>query len=208
MSTSASASNAAGIEQDEAGRSLGSRHASARQRVNYQAWAIAATSVVLVTGASRHWGFMSFPALAMVGREPPSNRSMAALYRVSGSGSGQLISAGTELKENDTCPHREKFHRDLRLNDGSKVEMNQRARSLRNQRVDRFHRTSQARQFIVAAAKQRRGYCTSLTVRLQSLGERHRILRRCRNQRLACSRRRRNSLGRSRREARRSSQRR
>src|SRR6185312_16433973 len=69
-----------------------------QRRANYQAWAIAA-SVVLVTGAVAYWGIYEFPALHG-GPRATVEQIDGALYRVNG-GALILVSAGTELAEND-----------------------------------------------------------------------------------------------------------
>ncbi len=95
-----------------------------RPRVNYQVWAIAA-SVVFVAGAAGYWGYYEFPALRG-GPRATVERIDGALYRVSG-GTLVLIAPGTELNESDMVRTARNSTSVLRLNDGSKVEMNQRA---------------------------------------------------------------------------------
>ncbi len=127
--------------------------APAQRRVNYQVWAVAA-SVVLVAGGG-YWGFYEFPALRG-GPRATVEQIDGALYRVSG-GNLVLISTGAELNENDTVRTAKNSTAVLRLNDGSKVEMNQRAQVY----VSRSWTGSTVHlglgSIIVAAAKQRKG---------------------------------------------------
>src|SRR4051812_19533009 len=95
-----------------------------QRRVNYQVWAVAA-SVVIVTGAAAYWGVYEFPALHG-GPRAIVEQIDGALYRVSSGGLTQ-ITAGAELGENDTVRTAKNSTAILRLNDGSKVEVNQRA---------------------------------------------------------------------------------
>ena len=125
-----------------------------RPRVNYQVWAIAA-SVVFVAGAAGYWGYYEFPALRG-GPRATVEQIDGALYRVSGS-SLVLIAQGAELNENDAVRTAKNSTAILRLNDGSKVEMNQRAQVY----VTRSWTGSTVHlalgNIIVAAAKQRQG---------------------------------------------------
>jgi len=125
-----------------------------RPRVNYQVWAIAA-SVVFVAGAAAYWGIYEFPALHG-GPRAVVEQVDGALYRVSG-GTLVLISPGAELNENDRVRTAKNSTAVLRLNDGSKVEVNQRAEVY----VTRSWTGSTVHlglgSIIVAAAKQRRG---------------------------------------------------
>ncbi len=125
-----------------------------RQRVNYQAWAIAA-SVVLVTGAVAYWGVYEFPALHG-GPRATVEQIDGALYRVSGSAL-VLISAGTALNENDLVRTAKNSTATLRLNDGSKVEMNQRAEVYVTRELTGSTVHLSLGSIIVAAAKQRSG---------------------------------------------------
>jgi len=126
----------------------------ARRRVDYQVWAVAA-SVVLVVGAAGYWGVYEFPALHG-GPRATVEQVDGSLYRVSG-GSLVLVAAGAELNENDTVRTATNSTAVLRLNDGSKVEMNQRAEVY----VTRSWTGSTVHlglgSIIVAAAKQRSG---------------------------------------------------
>ncbi len=125
-----------------------------RSRVNYQLWAVAA-SVMLVVGGAGYWGYYEFPALRG-GPRATVEQIDGALYRVSG-GSLVLISQGAELNENDAVRTAKNSTAILRLNDGSKVELNQRAQVY----VTRSWTGSTVHlgmgNIIVAAAKQRRG---------------------------------------------------
>lgn len=127
---------------------------SPRRRVNYQVWAIAA-SVVFVAGGAAYWSVYEFPALHG-GPRAVVEQIDGALYRVSG-GTLVLISPGAELNENDMVRTAKNSTAVLRLNDGSKVEMNQRAQVF----VTRSWTGSTVHlglgSIIVAAAKQRRG---------------------------------------------------
>ena len=125
-----------------------------RQRVNYQAWAIAA-SVVLVTGAVAYWGVYEFPALHG-GPRATVEQVDGALYRVNGSAL-VLLTAGTELAENDLIRTAKNSTATLRLNDGSKVEMNQRAEVYVTREWTGSTVHLSLGSIIVAAAKQRSG---------------------------------------------------
>ena len=125
-----------------------------QRRVNYQVWAIAA-SVVLVTGAVAYWGVYEFPALHG-GPRATVEQVDGALYRVNGSAL-VLISAGTELNENDLIRTAKNSTATLRLNDGSKVEMNQRAEVYVTREWTGSTVHLSLGSIIVAAAKQRRG---------------------------------------------------
>jgi len=125
-----------------------------RQRVNYQVWAIAA-SVVLVTGAVAYWGVYEFPALHG-GPRATVEQVDGSLYRVSG-GALVLIAAGTELAENDLVRTVKNSNATLRLNDGSKVEMNQRAEVYVTREWTGSTVHLSLGSIIVAAAKQRSG---------------------------------------------------
>ncbi len=132
--------------------------APARPRVNYQVWAIAA-SVVFVAGAAGYWGYYEFPALHG-GPRATVERIDGALYRISGGVNGGtlvLIAPGAELNESDMVRTAKNSTAVLRLNDGSKVEMNQRAQVY----VTRSWTGSTVHlglgSIIVAAAKQREG---------------------------------------------------
>ena len=125
-----------------------------QRRVNYQAWAIAA-SVVLVTGAVAYWGVYEFPALHG-GPRATVEQVDGNLYRVNGSAL-VLISAGTELAENDEIRTGKNSTAVLRLNDGSKVEVNQRADIYVTREWTGSTVHLNLGSIIVAAAKQRRG---------------------------------------------------
>jgi hypothetical protein len=94
------------------------------RRVHYQPLAIAA-SILLVAGAAGYYGYYEFPAVHG-GPRATVEQIDGALYRVHGS-SLVPVSAGMELAENDTVRTARNSTAILRLNDGSKVEMNQRA---------------------------------------------------------------------------------
>jgi ferric-dicitrate binding protein FerR (iron transport regulator) len=125
-----------------------------QRRVNYQVWAVAA-SVVLVTGAVAWWGVYEFPALHG-GPRATVEQIEGALYRVN-DGTLVLISPGAELGEDDLVRTAKNSTATLRLNDGSKVEMNQRAEVYvtRSWTGSTVHLSLGS--IIVAAAKQRSG---------------------------------------------------
>ncbi len=127
---------------------------SPSRRVNYPTLAVAA-SVVLVVGAAAYWGVYEFPAL-QGGPRATVEQIDGALYRVSG-GSLVLVASGAQLNENDMVRTAKNSTAILRLNDGSKVEMNQRAQVY----VTRSWTGSTVHlglgSVIVAAAKQRKG---------------------------------------------------
>jgi FecR protein len=125
-----------------------------QRRTNYQVWAIAA-SVVLVTGAVAYWGVYEFPALHG-GPRATVEQLDGNLYRVNG-GALVLISAGTELAENDLVRTAKNSTATLRLNDGSKVEMNQRAEVYVTREWTGSTVHLSLGSIIVAAAKQRSG---------------------------------------------------
>ena len=119
-----------------------------------RSWPVAA-SVVLVTGAVAYWGVYEFPALHG-GPRATVEQIDGALYRVSG-GSLVLMATGAQLNENDTIRTAKNSTAILRLNDGSKVEMNQRAQVYvtRSWTGSTVHLALGS--VIVAAAKQRQG---------------------------------------------------
>ena len=125
-----------------------------QRRVNYQVWAIAA-SVVLVTGAVAYWGVYEFPALHG-GPRATVEQVDGSLYRVNGSAL-VLIAAGTALNENDLVRTAKNSTAILRLNDGSKVEMNQRAEVYVTREWTGSTVHLSLGSIIVAAAKQRSG---------------------------------------------------
>jgi hypothetical protein len=128
--------------------------APAQRRVNYQVFAVAA-SVVLVVGVAAYWGVYEFPALHGGARATVEQVS-GALYRVNGA-SLVLIAAGASLGESDTIRTAKNSTAVLRLNDGSKVEVNQRAQLYvtRSWSGSTIHLGLGS--IIVAAAKQRQG---------------------------------------------------
>ncbi len=128
--------------------------APAQRRVNYQVFAIAA-SVVMVVGVAAYWGVYEFPALHGGARATVEQVS-GALYRVNGA-SLVLIAAGASLGESDTIRTAKNSTAVLRLNDGSKVEVNQRAQLYvtRSWSGSTIHLGLGS--IIVAAAKQRQG---------------------------------------------------
>ena len=128
--------------------------APAQRRVNYQVLAVAA-SVVMVVGIAAYWGTYEFPALHGGARATVEQVS-GALYRVNGA-SLVLIAAGAQLGESDTIRTAKNSTAVLRLNDGSKVEVNQRAQLYvtRSWSGSTIHLGLGS--IIVAAAKQRQG---------------------------------------------------
>lgn len=126
----------------------------ARPRVNYTVWA-AAAALVLTAGMGAWWAVYEFPAL-QGGPRATVEQIQGVLYRVSG-GSLVPLAAGAELGENDAVRTAKNSTAILRLNDGSKVEVNQRGQVY----VTRGWTGSTVHlamgNVIVAAAKQRRG---------------------------------------------------
>ncbi|MCU1328122.1 MAG: putative FecR [Bryobacterales bacterium] len=126
----------------------------------YAPWAIAA-SVLFVAGSAAWVGYRQFPSLAG-GARATVEVVDGALYKVSGSALTPLA-PGAELAENDVVRTARNSAAILRLNDGSKVEVNQRAqlsvtRSLKGSTVHLAMGN-----IIVEAAKQRSGALTVTT---------------------------------------------
>ena len=120
----------------------------------YSGWAIAA-SVMFLAGAAGWLGYRQFPSLAG-GPRATVDVVDGALYKVTGSVLSPLA-PGAELGENDVVRTARNSTAVLRLNDGSKVELNQRAqlsvtRSLKGSTVH-----LSLGNIIVEAAKQRSG---------------------------------------------------
>ena len=121
---------------------------------NYAGWAIAA-SVTLVAGIGGWYGYTQFPALAGGPRATVASID-GGLFRVSGDTLTPLA-PGAELNENDPVRTAKASSAVLRLNDGSQIEMNQRAQVS----VSRTWNGSTVHlalgSIIVEAAKQRSG---------------------------------------------------
>jgi len=128
--------------------------ARARRAINYPVWA-AAAALVLAAGTGAWWAVYEFPAL-QGGPRATVEQIQGVLYRVN-NGSLVPLAAGAELGENDAVRTAKNSTAVLRLNDGSKVEVNQRAQIY----VTRGWTGSTVHlamgNVIVAAAKQRRG---------------------------------------------------
>ena len=122
--------------------------------INYPVWA-AAAALVLAAGTGAWWAVYEFPAL-QGGPRATVEQIQGVLYRVN-NGSLVPLAAGAELSENDAVRTAKNSTAVLRLNDGSKVEVNQRAQIY----VTRGWTGSTVHlamgNVIVAAAKQRRG---------------------------------------------------
>jgi len=121
---------------------------------SYTGWAIAA-SVTLVAAAATWYGYTRFPALAGGPRATVASVD-GNLFKVSGDALTPLA-AGAELNENDAIRTAKNSSAVLRLNDGSRIEMNQRAQIsvTRNWSGSTIHLS--LGNIIVEAAKQRRG---------------------------------------------------
>jgi hypothetical protein len=128
--------------------------APARPRINYTVFA-AAAAVVLVAGLGAYWAVYEFPAL-QGGPRATVEQIQGVLYRVNG-GSLVPLASGAQLGENDAVRTAKNSTAILRLNDGSKVEVNQRAQIYvtRGWTGSTVHLALGS--IIVAAAKQRRG---------------------------------------------------
>ncbi|MDE3195816.1 MAG: FecR domain-containing protein, partial [Acidobacteriota bacterium] len=126
----------------------------------YAGWAIAA-SVTLAAGAGAWYFYSQFPALAGGPRATVASIE-GGLFRVSGDTLTPLA-PGAELGENDSVRTSKASSAVLRLNDGSQIEMNQRAQVS----VSRTWTGSTVHlalgSIIVEAAKQRRGTLQVLT---------------------------------------------
>lgn len=126
----------------------------------YGALAIAA-SVALAVAIAGWWGYTRFPALAGGPRATVASVD-GGLFRVSGESLAPL-SPGAELGENDSVRAAKNSTAVLRLNDGSRIELNQRAEIsvTRNWRGSTVHLAFG--NIIVEAAKQRAGTLRVLT---------------------------------------------
>ncbi len=120
----------------------------------YTGWAIAA-SVMFMAGGAAWVGYRQFPSLAG-GARATVDVVDGTLYKVNGS-SLLPLSPGAELGENDVVRTARNSTAVLRLNDGSKVELNQRAQVsvTRSLKGSTLHLALGS--IIVEAAKQRRG---------------------------------------------------
>jgi hypothetical protein len=120
----------------------------------YSPWAIAAAAILTAVGAT-WWGYTQYPAL---GGGPRATLASVEgdIYKISGT-SLVPLSPGAELAENDAVLTAKNSTAVLRLNDGSKIELNQRARVFvtRNWSGSTIH--LERGNIIVEAAKQRRG---------------------------------------------------
>jgi hypothetical protein len=120
----------------------------------YARWAIAA-SVIALAGGAAYWGRHEYPAL---GGGPRATIDIVegALYKVSNNALIPL-GQGAELGENDAVRTAKNSTAVLRLNDGSRIEMNQRAQIsvTRNWGGSTIHLGLGS--IIVQAAKQRSG---------------------------------------------------
>ncbi|MES1257564.1 MAG: FecR domain-containing protein [Acidobacteriota bacterium] len=121
---------------------------------SYAGWAIAATALLNVSGTA-WWAYSEYPALGG-GARATVDSIEGALYKVSGS-TLIALSPGAELAENDAVSTGKNSTAVLRLNDGSRIELNQRARIFvtRNWAGSTIHLS--LGNIIVEAAKQRRG---------------------------------------------------
>ena len=127
------------------------RHAARR---NYAGWAIAA-SALLAVGAATWWGFEQYPAIGG-GPRAVVDSVDGALYKVAGA-SLIPLAPGAELAENDAVRTTRNSTAVLHLNDGSRIELNQRAQMYvtRDWSGSTIHLGLGS--IIVQAAKQRRG---------------------------------------------------
>jgi hypothetical protein len=121
---------------------------------NYAGWALAA-SVTLVATAATWYGYTQFPALAGGPRATVASVD-GNLFKVSGDTLTPLA-VGADLGENDAVRTAKNSSAVLRLNDGSRIELNQRAQIsvTRNWSGSTVHLSLGS--IIVEAAKQRRG---------------------------------------------------
>jgi hypothetical protein len=120
----------------------------------YAGWAVAA-SALLVTGAVAWWGFGQYPSLGG-GPRATVDAVEGALYKVSGA-SLTPLAPGAELDERDSVRTAKNSSAMLRLSDGSRIELNQRAEIsvTRNWSGSTIHLGLGS--IIVQAAKQRKG---------------------------------------------------
>jgi hypothetical protein len=120
----------------------------------YAPWALAAT-VLLTAGAATYWGFTQYPALGG-GPRATLDSVEGSIYRISGATLTPLA-AGAELAENDVVRTAKNSTAVLRLNDGSKMELNQRAQVFVTRTWSGSTIHLEQGNIIVEAAKQRRG---------------------------------------------------
>jgi hypothetical protein len=120
----------------------------------YAGWAIAATALLTVTGAA-YLAFTQYPAL-VGGPRATVDSIDGELYKVAGNTLTPLL-PGAELGENDAVRTAKNSTATLHLNDGSRIELNQRAQIsvTRNWSGSTIHLG--LGNIIVEAAKQRRG---------------------------------------------------
>ena len=90
----------------------------------YAPWAIAAAALVAV-GGTAYWGLTEYPALGG-GPRATVDSVEGALYKVAGNALTPLA-PGAELAENDAVRTAKNSTAVLHLNDGSRIELNQRA---------------------------------------------------------------------------------
>ncbi|HZL56300.1 MAG TPA: FecR domain-containing protein, partial [Bryobacteraceae bacterium] len=127
---------------------------------NYTRWAIAA-SVTLVAGMTAWWGFTQFPGLAGGPRATVASVE-GGLFKVSGDALTPLA-PGAELGENDAVRTAKNSSAVLRLNDGSRIELNQRAQISVNRNWSGSTIHLSLGSIIVEAAKQRSGFLQVVT---------------------------------------------
>ncbi len=120
----------------------------------YAPWAIAAAALVAV-GGTAYWGLTEYPALGG-GPRATVDSVEGALYKVAGNALTPLA-PGAELAENDAVRTAKNSTAVLHLNDGSRIELNQRAQIsvTRSWSGSTIHLGMG--NIIVEAAKQRRG---------------------------------------------------
>jgi hypothetical protein len=120
----------------------------------YAGWAIAAAAL-LVAGTGAWWGFEQYPALSG-GPRATVDSVEGALYKVSGA-SLTPLAPGAELDERDSVRTGKNSRAIVRLNDGSRIELNQRAEIFvtRSWSGSTIHLGLGS--IIVQAAKQRKG---------------------------------------------------
>jgi len=121
---------------------------------NYAGWALAASVTLVATGAT-WYGYSQFPALAGGPRATVASVD-GNLFKVSGDTLTPLA-AGADLGENDAVRTAKSSSAVLRLNDGSRIELNQRAQIsvTRSWSGSTVHLSLGS--IIVEAARQRRG---------------------------------------------------
>ena len=125
-----------------------------KQAPAYAPWAIAATALLTLGGAT-YWGFTQYPALGG-GPRATVDSVEGELYKVAGTTLTPLV-PGAELAENDAVRTAKNSTAVLHLNDGSRIELNQRAQIsvTRSWSGSTIHLS--LGNIIVEAAKQRRG---------------------------------------------------